>query len=435
MRGGSYLFSEKEFRFPIPYPVSKSKVKDNLLDNKGLKSNPFLRRFSDMKKALSGFRVLDFGQYIPGPYAAMLLAEQGAEVIKIEPPSGDPLRSDKGFVVLNRSKKGMVLDLKKEKGKKIAQALIREADVVIENFKPGKADQLGIGYQTVKGLNPGTVYCSISGYGQSGPYRNRPGWDPIVSSTATVYVEQGGAGVAPPVFLVLPLASYYSAFMAAYSITIALIAREKTGRGQQIDISLLNTIMAAGCGGLVNFEARERVPRSYQQGGSPVYRLYQGRDGKWFFLALGNLAFLAKFAIAMGHEEWLTDERFEGAPFMILPPINEELIEMFEKIFTEKTRDEWLEFLWAEDIPCGPAMPVETFLDDPQVIANSMVTEIEEPGLGPVRQMGVPVWLSRTPGAIKGRSPQKGEHTEEILADLLNTSAEEIFRLKQEKVI
>ena len=388
-----------------------------------------------MEQALAGFKVLDFGHYIPGPYAAMLLAEQGAEVIKIEPPSGDPLRSEKGFVVLNRSKKGMVLDLKKEEGKKIARDLIRKADVIIENFKPGKADQLGIGYETVKALNPGTVYCSISGYGQSGPYRNRPGWDPIVSSTATVYVEQGGAGIAPPVFLVLPLASYYSAFMAAYSITIALIAREKTGLGQQVDISLINTIMAAGCGGLVDFAERERVPRSYQQGGSPVYRLYQGSDGQWFFLALGNLAFLAKFAIAMGHEEWLIDERFEGAPFMILPPINEELIEMFEKIFSERTRDEWLEFLRAEDIPCGPALPVETFLDDPQVIANDMVTEIEEPGLGPVRQMGVPVRLSRAPGAIKGPSPQKGEHTEEILAGLLNYSAEKISRLKQEKVI
>lgn len=387
-----------------------------------------------MEQALAGFRVLDFGHYIPGPYAAMLLAEQGAEVIKIEPPSGDPLRSEKGFVVLNRSKKGMVLDLKKEEGQEIARDLIRKADIIIENFKPGKADQLGIGYQTVKALNPRTVYCSISGYGQSGPYRDRSGWDPIVSSTATVYVEQGGAGVAPPVFLVLPLASYYSAFMAAYSIAIALIAREKTGLGQQVDISLLNTIMAAGCGGLVNFAERERIPRSYQQGGSPVYRLYQGRDGHWFFLALGNLAFLAKFAIAMGHEEWLMDERFEGAPFMILPPINEELIAMFEKIFAEKTRDEWLELLQAEDIPCGPALPVETFLDDPQVAANDMAIEIEEPGLGPVRQMGVPVRLTLAPGSVKSPSPGLGEHTGELLSGLLNYPAEKISRLRQAKV-
>ena len=388
-----------------------------------------------MEQALTGLRVLDFGHYIPGPYAAMLLAEQGAEVIKIEPPAGDPMRSEKGFVVLNRSKKGMVLDLKKEHGQKITRELIQKTDVVIENFRPGKAAQLGIGYETVKELNPKTVYCSISGYGQSGPYRDRPGWDPIVSSTATVYVEQGGAGIAPPVFLVLPLSSYYAAFMAAYSITIALIAREKTGKGQHVDISLLNSVMAAGCGGLVDFEERERVPRSYQQGNSPVYRLYQGSDGKWFFLALGNLIFLAKFAMAMGHEEWLVDERFEGAPFMIQPPINEELIEMFEKIFVEKTRDEWLEFLRAEDIPCGPALPVEAFMDDPQVIANNMVTEIVEPGLGPVRQMGVPVRLSKAPGSTKGRSPQKGEHTEEILAEMLNYPAEKIKRLKKEKVI
>ncbi len=388
-----------------------------------------------MEQALAGFRVLDFGHYIPGPYAAMLLAEQGAEVIKIEPPDGDPFRSEKGFVVLNRSKKGMVIDLKKEDGKKIARELIKEADVVIENFKPDTADRLGIGYDEVKELNPRTVYCSISGYGQTGPYRDRPGWDPLVTSTASIYVEQGGAGISSPVFLVLPLASYYTSFMSAYSITLALFAREMTGKGQRVDISLLNTIMAAGCGGLVDFPERIRVPRSYQQGGSPVYRLYQGSDGKWFFLALGNLTFFAKFALTMGHEEWLVDERFEGAPFMIMPPINEELTEMFAKIFAEKTRDEWLEFLGAEDIPCGPALPVEEFMDDPQVIANEMVTEIEEPGLGGVRQMGIPVKLTLAPGKIKSRSPQKGEHSEEILTSLLKYSADEISRLKNEKII
>ena len=388
-----------------------------------------------MEQALTGFKVLDFGHYIPGPYTAMLLAEQGAEVIKIEPPEGDPMRSEKGFIVLNRSKKGMVLDLKKDEGRKIARDLIKEADVLIENFRPGMADQLGIGYDTAKELNPRLVYCSISGYGQSGLYRDKPGWDPTVESTGTAYVEQGGAGVAPPIFLVLPLASYYTAFMTAYSITVALFARETTGKGQQVDISMLNTFMAAECGGLITFEGRERVAHSYQQGGSPVYRLYQGSDGKWFFLALGNLAFLAKFAIAMGHDEWLVDERFEGAPFMIQPPINEELSEMFQKIFTEKTRDEWLEFLRAEDIPCGPALPVKEFMDDPQVIANNMVAEIEEPGLGLVREMGVPIRLSQAPGSIKGRSPQKGEHTEEILAHLLNYSAEEISRLKKDSII
>jgi crotonobetainyl-CoA:carnitine CoA-transferase CaiB-like acyl-CoA transferase len=163
--------------------------------------------------------------------------------------------------------------------------------------------------------------------------------------------------------------------------------------------------------------------------------LYQGSDGKWFFLALGNLTFFAKFALVMGHEEWLTDDRFEGAPFMIMPPINEELMEIFKKIFAEKTRDEWLEFLGAEDIPCGPALPVEEFMDDPQVIANEMVTEIEEPGLGGVRQMGIPVKLSLAPGKIKSRSPQKGEHSEEILTSLLKYSADEISRLKNEKII
>jgi len=388
-----------------------------------------------MEQALTSFRVLEFGHYIPGPYAALLLAEQGAEVIKIEPPAGDPFRKEDGFVVLNRSKKGIRLDLKKETGRKIARDLIRTADVLIENHQPGTADRLGIGYEAVKRINPAAVYCSISGYGSSGPYRDYPGWDSTVSSTAGVYIEQGGAEVQPPVFLVLPLASYYAAFMAAYAITLALYAREITGKGQKVDISMLNSLLTASCGELLDFPERIRVPREHQQGGSPVYRLYQGRDGKWLFLALGNLTFLAKFAVAMGHDEWLMDERFEGAPFMIPPPINLELIRMFEKIFAEKSRDEWIEFLRAKDIPCSPALPISEFMEDPQVKANNMVVSIEEPRLGAVRQMGIPVLLEKTPGRIKGRSPQLGEHTEAVLKDLLGYSSQKMSHLKNDRII
>jgi len=386
-----------------------------------------------MTQALSGFRVLDFGHYIAGPYTAMLLAEQGAEVLKVERPGGDPIRREPGFMVWNRSKKGITLNLKTAEGQQIAQELARRSDVVIENFHPGVADRLGIGYETMRRLNPRLVYCSISGFGHSGPYRDLPGWDPIVASMAAIYVDQAGEGN-PPLYLVLPLPSYYAALMAAFSVTTALYAREITGKGQKVYISLFNSILASASVFMVDFEGKERIPGGDPQGGMPLYRLYQGSDGQWFFLGLGNLGFFTRFALTMGHDEWLTDPLFEGAPFLIMPPRNKQLIALFKDIFSARPRDDWLELLRSADIPIVPALTVEEFLDDPQVLANEMVATVEEPHLGKVREMGVPVKLPLTPGRVKGPSPLLGQHTEEVLADL-GYSAQDITRLEDERVV
>ena len=388
-----------------------------------------------MEKALSGYRILDFGRYIAGPYAAMLLAEQGAEVIKIEPPGGDPGRSHDGFMVWNRSKKGIILDLKKEQGQKIALDLAKRSDVIIENFRPDVAERLGIGYEAVRKENPNIIYCSISGFGRKGPYRDLPGWDAMVASLSSAFIEHGGGSGYPPLYLVLPLPSYYSAFMASFSIVTALYAREITGVGQRVDLSLFSSMIGAASMGLVDFSERVRIPFTDPQGAMPLYKFYQGADGKWFFLGLGNMTFFTKFAIAMEREEWLADPRFEGAPFLILPPVSHEIIAEFKEIFSQKTRDEWLSFLKSEDIPCATASSVEQFLNDPQVAANEMVIEIEESGLGLVREMGIPVKLRATPGEIKGRSPRLGEHTEEILKKLVGHPDSELATLKEQGII
>ncbi|MBW1887210.1 MAG: CoA transferase [Deltaproteobacteria bacterium] len=388
-----------------------------------------------MEQALSGFRVLDFGHYIAGPYAAMLLAEQGAEVIKVERPGGDPFRYDHGFVVWNRSKKGITLDLKKEEGQKVAQELAKTTDVIIENFRPGVADRLGIGFESLRQVNPRLIYCSISGFGQEGPYRDLPGWGPMVGALSGATLEQGGGQEYPPLYLVLYLPSYYSAFMASLSIASALLAREITGKGQRVDISLFSSMLGAQATAMVDFEDRIRLPWTNPQGSMPLYKFYQGSDGKWFFLGLGNMGFFTKFAVALGREEWLADPRFEGAPFLIFPPVSLEIIAEFKEMFATKTRDEWLKFLQSEDIPCAAARPVEEFLDDPQVMANEMVVEIEESDLGKVREMGFPVKLKLTPGEIKGRSPKPGEHTEETLAKLIGYSAEDIAGLKERGIV
>ena len=384
-----------------------------------------------MEQVLEGIKVIDFGQYIPGPYTGMLLAEQGADVVKVERPGGDPYRSNPGFKVLNRSKKGLVLDLKQTVCQEIAQKLAADADVVIENFRPDVSDRLGVGYETLRRINPRIVYLSISGFGYQGPFRDCPGWDPIVCSTVGLHMWQSGGEQFQPTYLVLPLASYYTALMSAYSVTMALYARELTGKGQWVDISLFNSAHAAASSGLVNFEGRVMLPPAHSpQGRSPVYRFYHGSDGLWFFLALGNETFFTKFATAMEHYEWLTDERLEGIPFMIEPPPHEDVAKEFQAIFSTKTRDEWLTFLQSEDIPCAPADPVTTYMDSPQMTANGMTFEVEDDEWGKGYQMGIPVNLLNHPGKVKGPCPKLGEHTEEVLKTISGLSPETIDRIK-----
>ena len=380
---------------------------------------------------LNNIRVLDFGQYIAGPFAAMLLAEQGADVIKVERPSGDPMRGEDAFMVWNRSKKGITLDLKKTEGLKIALDLAKKADVIIENFKPGVADKLGIGYDKIKELNPRAVYCSISGFGPKGPYAGWPGYEQIVSTVGTVYTEQGLA--THPLYVVLPLASLYTAVDAAFFIVAGLCVREKTGRGQKIEASLFRTILSSFRQHNVDFEGMFRAPWG-PTGPLPLYRPYQCKDGKWLFTGLGNPKFFMQFAVELGHDEWLTDPLFEGAPFLIFPPRNAQVMSMIKPIYKTKTRDQWLEQFRSQGIPVAPVQNIDDFMAYEQVIASGMLQTVKEPKKGVVKEMGIPVDVTGCPGKIKGPSPQPGQHTREILKEL-GYSAQEIKRLKQGNVI
>jgi len=386
-----------------------------------------------VQQALDGIRVLDLGYYIAGAYTSMLLGDQGAEVIKVERPEGDPGRQLPGFVVWNRSKRSITIDLKQKQGQKIAQELARSSDMLVQNFRPGTAEKLGLDYETLRQLNPRLIYCAISGYGEQGPYRDKLGWDPLVSSYAALYLDQPGLGE-PPTFFVLPVVTYYAVFMTAFSSMTALYVREVTGRGQKIEMPLLNAAALVQTSSLLDFEGKIRISPWVSRGPMPLYRLYRAKDGLWFFLALGNYTFFTKFALAMEHEEWLTDPLFEGAPMLIRPPESYEVESIMDDIIATRTRDEWLEFLRANDIPCAPARRVDEFLDDPQVVANGMVVELEDPNVGTVREMGIPVKLSQTPGKIKGPSPLPGEHTGEILAEM-GYSLQKVQELRKSKVI
>lgn len=370
-----------------------------------------------MEQALSGIRVLDFSSYIAGPYAAMLLAEQGADVVKVERPSGDPYRSSAGFIVLNRSKKGITLDLKNARGKQTARDLIKGADVLIESYRPGVAERLGIGYEQAREVNPGLVYCSINGFGSKGPYRDRAGWDDAVMCTAAIYADSL-AESDPPTYWVQPVASYFAAPMAAFGVISALYVREETGKGQKVDMPLLAAMAHGHCTHLVDMKGRRRIVNDHPQGGAPLFKLYKCADGRWIMLTIGNMAFFVKLAKVMGHEEWLADPVFEGAPWLIPAPRNKQAIALIEPIFASKTLNEWLKILGEADIPCAPVNYLHEFMNDEQVIANEMVAEVDEPGLGLVREMDVPVKLSLTPGRIKGRSPRLGEHTDSVLKEM-----------------
>lgn len=386
-----------------------------------------------MAHAYDGLKVLELGQYIAGPLAAAFLADHGAEVIKVERLEGDPYRKEPGFVVWNRGKSSITINLKRKEGQRIARELATRSDVVIENFRWGVADSLGMAYQTLKALNERLIYCSISGFGQQGPYRDKLGWEPIASSIAGIYADQAGVGK-PPVYVVLPLASHYAAMLAAFSITTALLVRESTGKGQRIDIPLLNAMIACQSNRLIYYPRCIRMPSGLPQGAVALYRLYHGSDNEWFFLGLGNAQFFGKFAIAMGHEEWVEDPLFDGAPWGILPPRSFQVIEKLQAVFSTKPRDEWLEMFRAVDVPCAPARRVDEFLDDPQVQANEMVIQLDDPNLGKVRQMGVAIKASLTQGEVKGPSPLLGQHTEEVLANL-GYPPSKIARLKARKVV
>jgi crotonobetainyl-CoA:carnitine CoA-transferase CaiB-like acyl-CoA transferase len=382
-------------------------------------------------EALSGIKVLDFGQYIAGPLAGMMLAEQGAEVTKIERPQGDPFRKDDGFMVYNRSKKNIVLDLKKPEGQKIALDLVKEADILIENFKPGVMDKLGLGYETVITLNPRLIYCSISGFGDKGPYSQIPGYEQLVETLATMYTEQGYA--TRPAYLVLPLASLSAGLDAAYSIVAALCVRETTGRGQKIDITLFKSTLSLCRGYNIDFSGMYRM-NWVPTGSSPVYRIFKCADGKHLFLAVGNFKFVTMFLLAIGREDLLASDLIEGTPFLSLPPKSGQLMAQMKKTFLTRTRDEWIELLLSNGIPAAPVQTTDEYMKYEQIKANGMIKTIRQPGKGMVTQMGIPIKPSLTPGSIKGPATRAGQHTAAILRHL-GYRADDVRRLKRERVI
>ncbi len=389
-----------------------------------------------MKPVLDGVCLIDLSTGIAGPYAAMLMTDQGAECIKIEPRGGDPARDLPGFLVWNRGKQSVILNLDTEEGQDILYRLVEKADVVIESFSPKTAKLLGVDYESLSNLNSRLIYCAIPLFGERGPLSEKPGNEGVVAALAGIMAGQGGPPGQPPVFVTLPLASYGTAFLAAYGVTTALYAREMSGTGQKVEVSLLGGAVAMQTNSFVSAESIIYVARSLniQQGVTPVYRLYQCHD-EWIMLACGNQTFWNKLCIALGREDLAADPRFEGAPWTIAEEEHRDaLTAIMADILRQKPRQYWLELFAASDVPCAPVSRREEFMEDPQVQHNQMIVTIDDPQVGKTRQMGIPITLLENPASIEGPAPRLGEHTNAVLGEL-DYSEERITGLKEKGVI
>jgi formyl-CoA transferase/CoA:oxalate CoA-transferase len=362
-----------------------------------------------MQHPLDGIRVLDLTAYIAGSYAAMMLGDLGADVVKVEPPEGDPFRELQGFFGWNRGKRSIAVNLKDPKGREIVEKLAAQSDVVMENFRPGVADRLGVGYEALSRPNPRLIYCSVTAFGQDGPYRDRPGFDPLLQAMGGLMALQGGDGA--PQYIRIALTDYYAAALAAQGVLAALYVRERTGRGQRVETSLLQAVLALQSGNVVDYLGKKPLPRD-----NPTYRLYRAGDGAWFFLACGNQSFWLKLCQLLGRPDLAEDPRFGS--WMDRLEHREALTPILEAAFATKPCDEWVALLRAHDIPAARVQTLAEFMRDPAVAHHRMVVTYEHPEVGELTLMGLPITFSETPGRDAGPPPTLGQHTTEILREL-----------------
>ncbi|HZB93271.1 MAG TPA: CoA transferase [Stellaceae bacterium] len=375
--------------------------------------------------ALAGIRVIDLTSHLSGPYCSMLLADHGADVIKVEKPGeGDDARhmppfiagESSPFLLWNRNKRSIALDLKEERDRAVCRDLARSADVFLENFKPGTAARLGLGYDDLAALNPRLVYASISGYGQTGPYAERPGFD-LMMQAMTGIMSVNGPEDGPPHRLPLAICDIGAGMFAAFGILAALQARARTGRGQHVDTSLYEAGLAFGLYEAAHvFATGERPARLGQahRGGAP-YQVFRTRDG-WVTIGPNTASLWRKFCAVIGRAELAEDPRFKDKAARVAN--RPALVALLEAVLIRESTAHWVDLLNAAGIPVGPVKTYDEAFADPQTLAREMVTALDHPVAGRVQTLGIPVKLSATPGQLRRPAPALGEHTEEILGEL-----------------
>jgi crotonobetainyl-CoA:carnitine CoA-transferase CaiB-like acyl-CoA transferase len=371
--------------------------------------------------ALAGTTVLEIASYVSGPYASMLLADLGATVIKVEPPDGDPFRGwgtveySATFGSLNRNKHSVVIDIKTPAGRAAVRDLVRRADVLIENFRPGTLERAGLGYDDLRALNERLIFCSITGFGADGPYRDRPGYDTIgvaMSGLLSLLTQK-----LAPQPMGISVADHLSGVFACYGIMAALIARQRTGRGQRVETSLLQSSISFLAENAANFfESKGEPPTRATRTRQALVFAFVAGDDKPFVIHLSSPAkFWDGLVRASGHPELGADPRFRDRKGR--QKNYDELTAILTETFRTAARDEWLERLRAEDVPCGPLNDLREVFDDPQVRHLGMRLELPHPKRGQVSVVGSSVRLSDTPVQIRTAAPELGADSAMFLGE------------------
>jgi formyl-CoA transferase len=396
--------------------------------------------FHQMTGSLSGLRVLDLTQVMAGPFSTMLLADLGADVVKVEPPGGDSTRQMPGavgtdtpaFNAVNRGKRSIVVNLKTPQGRDIVTRVALASDILVENYRPGVMDSLGLGYDALSSNNPRLIYASVSGYGQTGPSRQKGGFDLIAQGVSGIMSVTGNPG-GPPVKAGIPLTDLGAGLFAVVGILAALEHRHRTGVGQRIDTSLVDSGVALSVWEATEYFSGAGVPAalgSAHRMNAP-YQAVRCADG---YITLGgaNERLFRKICDVLGHPEWTTDPEFADNASRVRH--REALADRIEEITSSRPRDHWLALFEANDIPCGPINDYSQVFADAHVRARDMVVDVEHPTLGRIRSLGSPIKMSATPPDVRRCAPLLGEHTDLVLGEL-GLSAVEISALRAAAVV
>lgn len=383
-----------------------------------------------MAGPLSGVRVVDFTAMISGPLATMTLADQGADVIKVEAPNGgDHARHvatrrggfSASFVNNNRNKRSLVLDLKQEAGLEAARRLLKDADVLVQNFRPGVMERIGLGEEAVRAFNPGIVYVSITGFGFEGPYAQKPVFDPLIQAVSGLTSVQAGSDDERPRLVRTILPDKLTAIQASQAITAALFARERSGEGQHVSLAMLDALVwfmwSSDMTGhtFIGDEVKTENAQSF------IDLIYETADG-FISVAVMRDKEWAALARVTGNPQWIEDERFSSAARREV--FKDDRLNLTQAALATRTSAEWLSLLEAADIPCAPVLTRREMINHPQVVANGIVVENQHPHAGRLRQTRQPAQFSATPPEYRFGAPKLGENTVQVLSELGYADAE-----------
>jgi CoA:oxalate CoA-transferase len=389
------------------------------------------------KAALEGIRVLDVSQFLAGPYCTMILGDLGADIIKIEKPTGDPTRETNVningqsiyFMSINRSKRSITMDLKNPRYKEIFLKMAKKADIIVENFVPGTMDKLGLSYDEIKNVNPSIIYTSVSGFGQTGPYRERGALDMIIQAMSG-FMSITGEKNGRPLKAGPSIADMTAGLYAAIGTLAALNHRNATGEGQRVDIAMLDSMFSILENSVGNYCATGKIPKppGNRHGVSAPFQPFETLDGEIIVAVSNNRAF-QDFCQALGRDDLAQDSRYANRKGRIENV--DELADEITKTTKLKSTSELEEAFEKANVPFATVNTIDKIVSDPQIAARNMLIEVEHPIAGKVKAVNSPIKMSKTPGVIKRVAPLLGQHTKEILGEWLGMSAEEMKELSE----